>query len=82
MMREVTELPLVLLLALQSDCCHRIPMNDGEVVRVGEWVVLRELGDEDEDGERLVISTRAFLFESEDEAGQTLDVLVAEGERP
>ncbi len=78
-MREVERPPLAVLLALESDACERFEFRDGEVVRIGEWVVLRAW---EEDGSvQPIVSQRFFFFANEDDAGETLGELLATEQR-
>jgi hypothetical protein len=76
-LHEVAEIPVEVLLAMETDGCQRFAMQDGEVVQVGRWVVLREFA-EGEGGEPVVVSMRAFRFASPDDADETLQTMLAE----
>jgi hypothetical protein len=78
--REIAEPPVELLAALTTGWCTSVSAEDGSAVyRIGRWLVLRQF-DEDADDDPIVLSTRCFLFDTDDDAMDTLDVLLdAEG---
>lgn len=76
MMREVRDVPVEVLAALTTDWCQRAPTDDGEVARIGRWVVLRSFDGDEDCGDRLVVSTRAFEFENVLGAIEALDLLL------
>ena len=76
-MREVLDIPTEVLLALETDGCQRIAMEDGEVAKVGRWLVLREFAD-DANGFPMVVSSRAFVFADDREADETMYTMLEE----